>query len=119
MQRRKKLLRVAIMLKTVFLTYRESFFDLDLTRIEFRDGVLYLYQKLHLETASGYHGCFPDHLTTNNEHKEAALANNQCTAAMAILSRLTWKVLAGKRPLNFKAGRGGNQADLDRPCLDY
>ncbi|KAK7747096.1 hypothetical protein SLS62_009252 [Diatrype stigma] len=95
MQRRKKLLRAAILLKTVFLTYRDCFFDVDLTKIEFRDGILYLHQKLHHATSRGYRGPFPAHITTDNEHKEAALANNQCTASMAILSRLTWKALAG------------------------
>jgi len=75
------------------LTYREVVFDLNLTKIEFQDGTLRLYQT----PTVGFRRCqFPAHLTTNNEHREAALANNQCTTAMALLGRLTRKLLAGE-----------------------
>ncbi|RYP59344.1 hypothetical protein DL771_010909 [Monosporascus sp. 5C6A] len=93
MQQRKKLLRAAMILKAALLTYREAVYDIDLTKIEFQDGVLYLYQNQRSVTARSRRGPFPSHLTTNIEHKEAALANNQCTTAMALLGRLTRKLL--------------------------
>ncbi|KAH8726094.1 hypothetical protein GQ44DRAFT_614593 [Phaeosphaeriaceae sp. PMI808] len=90
---RKKLFRTANILKAALLTYREVVYDVDLTRIEFQDGVLCLYQNQRSVTAQSKRGLFPAHLTTNIAHKEAALANNQCTTAMALLGRLTRKLL--------------------------
>ncbi|KAL9068871.1 MAG: hypothetical protein Q9157_006356 [Trypethelium eluteriae] len=92
---RKKLLRAGNILKTALLTYREILYDIDLTKIECQDGVLCLYQNLRPVTARSKRGPFPAHLTTNIIHKEAALANNQCTTAMALLGRLTRKLLRG------------------------
>ena len=91
---RKKLLRTANILKAALLTYREVVYDVDLTKIEFKDGVLCLNQRSI--TTRSKRGLFPGHLTTNIEHKEAALANNQCTTAMALLGRLTRKLLEGE-----------------------
>lgn len=93
---RKKLLRTANILKAALLTYREVLYDMDLTKIEFQDGVLCLYQNQRPITARSERGLFPSHLTTDIEHKEAALANNQCTTAMALLGRLTRKLLEGE-----------------------
>ncbi|KAL4783580.1 hypothetical protein BJX76DRAFT_368323 [Aspergillus varians] len=95
MRQRRKLLRAALALKTTLLTYREMFYDIPLTRIELRAGTLYLHQRQQAITAPCIRGPFPDHLTINAEHKEAALAINQCTTAMALLGRLTRKLLAG------------------------
>ncbi|KEF50984.1 uncharacterized protein A1O9_12961 [Exophiala aquamarina CBS 119918] len=92
---RKKLLRTAKILKAALLTYREVMYDVDLTKIELQDGVLYLHQHQRSITARSQRRLFPDHLTTNINHKEAALANNQCTLAMALLGRLTRKLLKG------------------------
>ena len=93
---RKKLLRTAIILEAALLTYREVVYDVDLIKIEFQDEVLCLYQNKRPITARPKRGLFPGHLTTNVEHREAALANNQCTTAMALLGRLTWKLLEGE-----------------------
>ncbi|KAK4158408.1 hypothetical protein C8A00DRAFT_39382 [Chaetomidium leptoderma] len=92
MRQRHKLLQAAKILKRAFLTYREVVFDLDLTKIEFRDGILYLHQK---PTVRRKRCIFPSHLVNNPEHREAALANNQCTTAIALLGRLTRKLLSG------------------------
>jgi MYND finger len=112
---RKKLLRTANILRAALLTYREVVYDIDLTKIEIQDGILYLYQNQRPITARSKRGLFPGHLTTNIEHKEAALANNQCTTAMALLGRLTRKLLNGETfpqdynlgKLGFTFGRGG------------
>ena len=93
MRKRRKLLRAANLLKLALLTYREVAFDVDLNKIEFQDGLLRLHQN---QTARPKRRLFPSHITTSTEHKEAALANNQCTTAMALLGRLTRKLLAGK-----------------------
>lgn len=95
---RKKLLRTANTLKAALLTYREVVYDVDLTKIEFHGGVLCLHQNQRAITAPSKRGLFPDHLTTNIEYKEAALVNNQCTTAMALLGPLTRKLLIGEIP---------------------
>ncbi|CAG8979630.1 hypothetical protein HYALB_00011993 [Hymenoscyphus albidus] len=93
--KRKKLFRTAQLLKTAFLTYREVGYDLHLTKIELKNGVLCLHQKLRASTARAERALFPTHLTTNPEHKEAALAKNSCTTATALLSSLTRNLLEG------------------------
>lgn len=93
MQLRRKLLQTAKILKAALLIYREFVFDLDLTKVEFRNGVLYMHQT---PGARSGRFPFPNHLVTNPEHREAALANNQCTTAMALLGRLTRKLLSGR-----------------------
>ncbi|KAH7207876.1 uncharacterized protein BKA55DRAFT_529940 [Fusarium redolens] len=95
MKRRRKLLRAANILQAAFLTYREILYDIDLTKVEAKDGTLCLYQNQRSITAPVKRGLFPNHLTTNIQHKEAALAINQCTTATALLGRLTQKLLAG------------------------
>ncbi len=96
LSQRKKLLRAAQTLKTALLIYRSIFYDIDLTKIEYDDdGTLYLHQNLRSNIVRAKRGPFPEHLTTNAEHREAALANNQCTAAMALLGPLTRKLLEG------------------------
>jgi hypothetical protein len=98
MQRRKKLLRIATILKATLLAYRECVFDLDIERIEFREGVLFL----HLGSKQNRPGTqFPDNLTTKAEYKEAALANNQCTLVMALLGPLARQLLAGNTTKGF------------------
>ena len=92
MSRRTTLLRAAKVLKTALLTYREMVYDIDLTKIESKDGILWLHQ---IPKTRPKRGIFPDHLTDNIEYKEAALLVNQCTTAMALLGRLTRKLLSG------------------------
>lgn len=101
LQRRKKLLRVATILRSTLLTYRECMFDLDIGRMEFRQGVLYLLQRPKQNTSRTRFARFPIHLTDNVEYKEAALANNQCTLAMALLGPLARHLLAGRTNENI------------------
>ena len=92
-------------------------YDVDLTKIELQDGVLCLYQNQRPITARSKRGLFPGHLTTNIEHREAALANNQCTTAMALLGRLTRKLLEGETPQDYNMGKLG--FTFSRGSLDY
>ncbi|CAI7570759.1 unnamed protein product [Penicillium viridicatum] len=93
MQQRKILLRAAQILKAAMLAYRETVYDVDLTKIEYRDGVLYLHQNQRSVSSPSKRGSFPNHMTDNIEHKEAALVKSQSTAAMALLGPLTRKLL--------------------------
>ncbi|KAJ5163472.1 uncharacterized protein N7500_007574 [Penicillium coprophilum] len=95
MQRRKILLRAAQILKAAMLTYRETVYDVDITRIEYRGGVLYLHQNQRTVASRSKRGPFPNYMTDNIEHKEAALVKSQSTAAMALLGPLTRKLLRG------------------------
>ncbi|KAM5509996.1 set domain-containing protein 5 [Fusarium oxysporum f. sp. phaseoli] len=95
MKQRKKLLRAANLLRAALLTYREVRYDIDLTKIEAKDGTLYLYQNQRIATSHIKWRLFPEHLTSNVQHREAALTINQCTTATALLSRLTRKLLKG------------------------
>jgi hypothetical protein len=74
-------------------------FDVDIERIEFREGVLFLH--LGSKQNRPCHTQFPNNLTTNAEYKEAALANNQCTLAMALLGPLARPLLAGNTTKGF------------------
>lgn len=96
MQRRKLLFRAALILKAAMLAYRETVYDVDLTKIEYRDGVLYLHQNQRPVSSLSKRGPFPNHITDNIDHKEAALLKSQSTAAMSLLGPLTRKLLGGK-----------------------
>ncbi|KAJ7468981.1 hypothetical protein FB451DRAFT_1255425 [Mycena latifolia] len=92
LRKRRKLLHAATILKAALLTYREAFFDIPLAKIELRNGVLYLHRHPHSDIS---HRPFPQDLTANVAHKEAALTHNQCTLALALLGPLARKLLAG------------------------
>lgn len=92
LSRRIALHRAAKILKTALLAYREMVYDLNLTHIESKDGILRLHQ---MPKTRPMRCVFPGHLTNSIEHKEAALLVNQCTTAMVLLGRLTRKLLSG------------------------
>lgn len=96
LQQRKKLLRAAKILKAALLTYRETSYDIDLTKVKYEDGVLLLHQKQRPYNTRCKRGPFPNHLVANVQHKEAILAHNSCTTAIALLGRLTRKLLKGE-----------------------
>ncbi|KAI9774179.1 MAG: hypothetical protein M1839_001881 [Geoglossum umbratile] len=104
MRQRRKLLRAANILKAALLIYREAVYDIDLTKAELQDGILRLYQNPRSITTRSKRGPFPSHITTSIEHREAALAHNQCTMAMALLGRLTRKLLVGEIPRKVITG---------------
>ncbi|KAL2825784.1 hypothetical protein BDW59DRAFT_161455 [Aspergillus cavernicola] len=93
MAHRRKLHRTAIVLKAAVLTYRAVNYDIDLTKLELRDGVLLLHHRPRASTDSTKRAPFPSNLTDNIEYKEAALTVNQCTAANALSGRLARKLL--------------------------
>lgn len=96
LQQRKKLLRAAKILKAALMTYRETSYDIDLTSVKYEDGVLWLQQKRRSISIRCKRGPFPNHLVDSVQHKEAILAHNSCTTAMALLGRLTRKLLKGE-----------------------
>jgi hypothetical protein len=95
LSRRTRLLRAAHVFKAALVTYREVLYDIDLLKIEKQDGVLYLHQRQRSPMTRAKIVRFPAHLATNVGHKEAALLNNQCTLAMALLGRMVQKLLNG------------------------
>ncbi|KAJ5774381.1 hypothetical protein N7457_009277 [Penicillium paradoxum] len=95
MQKRKMLLRAAWLLKAAILAYKEIVYDVDLTKVEFKDGVLSLHQNPRPISSGPKHAPFPAHMFNSIEHKEAALVHNQCTAATALLGPLTRRILRG------------------------
>jgi hypothetical protein len=99
LSQRIKLLRAGRICKAALLAYRQVFFDIDLQKIELLNGVLCLHQRQRSMFASANIVRFPEHLTTNVEYREAALLNNQCTMAMALLGRLIRKLLNGNESL--------------------
>ncbi|KAK8093871.1 hypothetical protein PG997_000556 [Apiospora hydei] len=94
MRKRQKLLRAARLLKAVLLVYRECTFDLDIKRIALNDGVLQLHQNLRPASARRQYRQFPSELANSLEQKEAVLANNQCTTALALFGSLAKKLLS-------------------------
>lgn len=93
LQQCKQLLRGTKMLKAALLRYREAVYDTELTNIELEGGTLWLNQ---IPRATHKRVPFPNHVTTNAEHKEAALVVIKCTRTMARLGRLTRKLLASE-----------------------
>jgi hypothetical protein len=104
LQQRKKLLRAANLLKAALLTYKEVVYDVDLKKVELKNGVLCLYQNESRDRPQPWPASFPSHLTPDIEHKEAALAVNQCTTAMALLGCMTRKLLQGEQSLIMASG---------------
>lgn len=96
MKQRKILFRGARLLKVAILTYREVLYDIDITRVEFSEGYLQIHQKLRSLRTRSRRGPFPSEMATKLENKEAVLAFNQCTTAMALLGRLTRKLFVSK-----------------------
>ena len=101
MKLRTKIHRVATLLKAVMLAYREVVYDMDITDITSKEGMFRFIQISHKghNCLHRVHAPFPNNITSNLEHKEVALLFNQGTAAMALLSRLTKRLLIGKIPL--------------------
>ncbi|KAJ7161546.1 hypothetical protein C8R46DRAFT_1353406 [Mycena filopes] len=89
---RRRLLRVATILRAALLVHREVKFDVPMVKIELKNGVLHLYRDISADITPRP---FDNRLTANVAHKEAALTHNQCTLAFALLGPLTRKLLAG------------------------
>ncbi|KAI0834855.1 hypothetical protein F5Y06DRAFT_278080 [Hypoxylon sp. FL0890] len=92
---RKKLLRTAMLMKATFMAYRECVYALPLSDIELRDGELILHVDPFGKPIRPWLSHFPEDATTNNEHKEAAMACDECIAAICLLNRLTRHLLKG------------------------
>lgn len=101
LRRRKDILRTATVLKAALLVHRETVFDMELIKLEFRDGTLFIHQKMRDIEDRAKRGPFPSGATDNAEHKEAALLHSQCTMAMSLLCPLTRKLLSGKAATRF------------------
>ncbi|RSL51721.1 hypothetical protein CEP54_011274 [Fusarium duplospermum] len=94
LRRRKVVLRAAKTLKAVLIVYRETVFDMELTKVEFQDDTLFIHQKMRDIEDRAKRGPFPSDATNNVDHKEAVLLNSQCTMAVSLLCPLTRKLLS-------------------------
>lgn len=94
LQRRKSLLRTAKLLKAALLAYKEVVYDIHVTRISHDkdNGTLVL---THKPSRIERHP-FPSHLTSIEEHKQAALLVNQCTMSISLLGPMARGLLAGR-----------------------
>lgn len=95
MRRRKSLLRAVKLLKTTLLSYREVNYEYDLVKIEPRARDLILKHdptRMHLNKPAH----FPNHLTSNVEHKEAALLKHTAVTSLSVLGPMTRTLLKGK-----------------------
>ena len=102
LERRKKLLRAATVLRTAFLTYREFAHDLDLDKIELRkisphDEILYLHLRTGPIRARAQRDIFGWHLIIDARIRGAALAYNSFAIAPCLLGGLIEKLLDGER----------------------
>ncbi|KAI1469461.1 uncharacterized protein F4812DRAFT_458000 [Daldinia caldariorum] len=94
LKKRLMLLRVATLLKTAFLAYREYVFDLPLTGVEHKEGALHLHLNPKIPFRPWYQP-FPSNLAINTRHKEAVLAISQCTTALCLLGPFARFLLEG------------------------
>ncbi|OTA60805.1 hypothetical protein K449DRAFT_396089 [Hypoxylon sp. EC38] len=93
---RKKLLRTAMLMKATFLAYRECTFSIPLSAIELRDSVLVLILEIDPKRSDHWLSPFPEDVTTNDKHREAAKVLDQCNAVPSLLGRLARQLLEGK-----------------------
>ncbi|OTA89556.1 hypothetical protein M434DRAFT_34238 [Hypoxylon sp. CO27-5] len=94
-RKRKKLLRTAMLMRATFLAYRECTYSLPLSAIEPRDSVLVQILELDPRRSDHWLSPFPEDVTTNNKHKEAAKVLDQCNAVPSLLGRLARQLLEG------------------------
>ncbi|KAI1805606.1 hypothetical protein F4811DRAFT_569972 [Daldinia bambusicola] len=94
LKKRLMLFRVATILKTAFLAYREYVFDLPLTEVEYKEGALHLHLSPKIPFLPWYQP-FPSNLAISTEHKESILAISQCTTALCLLGPLARFLLTG------------------------
>ncbi|KAM0504342.1 hypothetical protein ACHAP8_002749 [Fusarium lateritium] len=92
LKRRRSLLRAAKLLKATLLSYKEVLFHWDLTEIEPRNDALILKHDNRRPSWEKPIN-FPDHLTTNIEHKEAALLKREALHSLSILGPMTRKLV--------------------------
>ncbi|KAH6689648.1 hypothetical protein F5X68DRAFT_260300 [Plectosphaerella plurivora] len=96
--RHQHLFALKMFLKQAFLTYKEVFYEHDITSVEVKNGVFNICQPPHDPKKSpfrGKWGPFPDNVTNNTIKREAALSIEQCNTAVGLLYPLSQKLLSG------------------------
>lgn len=101
LKQRVKLLRISKMLRTTLMVYRCVFYNLCLTKIELKDDTLWLH---HTPTSKTQFPPFPDDLTTDRHHRDAALSVIHGATAMSILGPMTRELLTGESCLPIQKG---------------
>lgn len=94
----KLVFRFGRLLKQVFLAYKETFYEHDVSKIEIKDGIFALY----CDKTGEHDGVlgrgwrpFPAHVAANDIEREAALTIEQCGVALSLLGPLARKLMRG------------------------
>ncbi|KAI1654264.1 hypothetical protein F4813DRAFT_399017 [Daldinia decipiens] len=95
LNKRRTLLRIAELLKTALFAYRECVYDIPLTEVKYEEGILRLLLDPRKIPYRPWQIPFPSDLNISPQHKEAALATNQCTTAQCLLGPLARYLLGG------------------------
>ncbi|KAI1329467.1 hypothetical protein F5Y16DRAFT_417855 [Xylariaceae sp. FL0255] len=93
-RKRQRLYRAAEVFQFVLLAYRECIFDMDITRIDYRDGELRLHRLRPSASPRLPFGPFPP-LMDSVILRMATLASGQCGTMLALLGRLSEFLLSG------------------------
>lgn len=92
---RENLFRAAILMKATFMTFRECLYGRPLVEMKVYNGELLLLMDPTVIFHPWYYP-FPDDVTTDPKHKEAALSLQNCNAAANICGGLAKRLLEGK-----------------------
>lgn len=93
---RKCIYRAGDLLQAVFYEWRETAFDIKVTKAWKRDGILCFLEDTY-EPWDPVHFEFPNHLFENAQDKEKMLSANACTDSLFNLNELTQRVLEGMK----------------------
>jgi hypothetical protein len=100
LQSRKILLRAGYTLQEIFYVYREKVFDRPISKVEVRDGKIYIhdgkYVKQKVVTTYDWAQPFPSGLFSNDEDKRAALVHLGCQDSVAFMHDIIKHVLNTK-----------------------
>ncbi|KAI1213384.1 uncharacterized protein F4807DRAFT_263426 [Annulohypoxylon truncatum] len=91
---RQKLLRAASLMKATFLTFRECLYGRPLVQIKLHNNELHLHIYPTPPFNPWYYS-FPEGVTADVKHKEAAISIENCNAAASICGLLASRLLEG------------------------
>ncbi|KAI1089673.1 hypothetical protein F5B19DRAFT_504474 [Rostrohypoxylon terebratum] len=91
---RRNLFRAATLMKATFMTFRECLYGRPLVEVKVYKGELHLHMDSGIKFKPWYYP-FPDGVTTDPKHKEAALSLQNCNAAANICGGLAKRLLEG------------------------
>ncbi|KAM3075308.1 Vacuolar protein sorting-associated protein atg6 [Clarireedia jacksonii] len=96
-QTRQLLYRAASVLQDIFYSYREAVFELNIVKIEEKDGVLYLYEGKYadIKSVESILHKFPEGLEITEEDRKSALSFMACSDVMLYMNGIITHFLKG------------------------